>query len=131
MGSQLEPDRSYVLGVDGLPLGTQAAAASGGDVLAMFAVVDGAGGALPLEQRVQEALDRAGELMGALPSEVRLVCLDDGADGSDLARLADRLDGAGGIALRLVDAPPPPVADQGTDTADRRSAWRARYAALW
>jgi hypothetical protein len=128
----------YVLGVDGLPLGTHAAAASGSAVLVTFAVVDQAGAAWPLELRVQEAVAHAEEVLGTLPSEVRLVCYDDGVDGSELARIAAWLDGAGGMPLLLLDAatveeggadPGGASGGAGQDPA-RLSVGRARHAAL-
>lgn len=125
---------SYVLGVDGLPLGASAAAAIDGALRATFAL-PGPGAALSgVSQRVQAAVAQAEAELGSIPTEVRLVCVDDGGDGSEVALtrhwLAER-----GIAFRVLDlvgsegALPLPSID--LTAQDARSLARASEAALW
>jgi hypothetical protein len=136
MGSPARSDQLPVLGIDGLPLGTHAAVAAGGRILSTFAVIDRSGRPRPLELRVTEALDRAVEVAGSSPGEVRLVCYDDGADGTELEHLASLL-ATRGVGLQVVGggiAGAGAVAGsvEGADVdPGERSVGRARLAALW
>ncbi len=127
----------YVLGIDGLPLGRMAAMAAGGVVESTFPVDAAAG--VPairgLASRVEAAVAEATARRGAVPAEVRLVCVDDGGDGSDTAAVAEWLAGRR-IAFRLLDLVGPDDAGGSAGSgvnpgADPRSEARARDAALF
>ena len=124
----------YVLGVDGLPLGRMVALATGGAVERTFAVPVADGPALGLLARVEAAVAEADRLRGARAAEVRLVCVDDGADGSEAAAVGEWLAGRH-IAFRLLDlvGPDGPAPDPAlpADPSDARSEGRARDAALF
>lgn len=125
---------AYTLGIDGLALGSEAAAAAQGTIQATFSLRPTSSRAGGLSQRVQLAVGEAEAELGCPPAEVRLVCIDDGGDGSEVALagewLADR-----GIAFRVLDLVgpdltlPPPSPDP--DSQRTRSLARASGAALW
>ncbi|MDH5290874.1 MAG: hypothetical protein OEY41_12835 [Acidimicrobiia bacterium] len=125
---------AYTLGIDGLALGSAAAAATDGTIRATFSLGVTSSRAGGLSQRVQLAVGEAEAELGGPPAEVRLVCIDDGGDGSEVALagawLADR-----GIPFRVLDligpdlTLPPPSPDP--DSQQTRSRARASGAALW
>jgi len=125
---------AYMLGIDGLALGSAAAAAAHGTIRATFSLRATSSRAGGLSQRVQLAVGEAEAELGGPPAEVRLVCIDDGGDGSEVALasewLADR-----GIVFRVLDligpdlTLPPPSPDP--DSQRTRSLARASEAALW
>ncbi len=121
----------YVIGVDGLPLGTGAAAARRGEIAATFTVMVDGRPYRPLDQRVQEAVEAARSELGRPPVEVRLICVDDGTDGSSVAALSEWLDEQR-VALQVLDL----VRDSAVDASSARdgaaqSLERAIEAALW
>ena len=125
---------TYVLGVDGLPLGRVAAVAVDGAIHSTFALPSSNARSGGLSQRVQAAVSEAQTLVGSLPAEVRLVCIDDGGDGSEVALAADWLAtrGVGFQVLDLVGAEGPVPPPSQTEAAQQaRSASRACDAALW
>lgn len=81
----------YILGIDALPRGTYAAIAVGRTITSTIALLSDGGRPLPLEERVRVAVAEAEHLCGAAPTEVRLVCVDDGSDGLDLERVQEWL----------------------------------------
>ena len=130
----MEDGPAYVLGIDGLPLGSAAAAVTRGAIRATFNLPTTSSRAGGLSQRVRSAVSEAEARLGGPPDEVRLVCIDDGGDGSEVVLagewLADR-----GIPFRVLDLVgpdltlPPPSPDP--DNAQTRSLARASEAALW
>jgi hypothetical protein len=123
----------YVLGIDGLPFGSAAVAVAGGRVTATFSIPPTLGRA-GLRARVEVAVDEAAAALGLLPVEVRVVCIDDGGDGSEASLAADWL-AARGVSFRLLDlvGPEGSVAPDATVVSAQhaRSLERARDAALW
>lgn len=136
----------HVLGVDGLPLGIWAAVAASGEIVADFAIADDRIVA-PLDERVQLALAGAEARCGVVPSEVRLVCVDDGGDGTTLGALREWL-AERSIVFQVLDLDPPDPDSEGSNGAVRNGAGtdevpgsmpadirasmaRARNAALW
>ncbi len=125
---------AYMLGIDGLALGSAAAAAAQGTIRATFNLRTIASRAGGLSQRVQLAVEEAEAELGHPPVEVRLVCIDDGGDGSELALAGEWLADQG-IGFRVLDlvgpdlALPPPSPD--LDGQQTRSLARASEAALW
>ncbi len=120
----------YVLGIDALPHGRQVAVAVGRSIADTYEVADSGGRPLPLALRVEEAVAEARSRRGSPPDEIRLVCVDDGGDGDDLAHigawLADRF-GSTLLVLDLVG----PIGDGDPDPIAGGSVARAREAALW
>ena len=117
------------LGIDGLPLGTQIVVALDGVVEESFDVIDDGGRAVDLEARVALAVARAAELVDRVVDEVRLVCVDDGADGQRIGRIGDRLIAAG-IRFQVLDVIGP-ASEAAVEPSIERSLGRARGAALW
>lgn len=121
----------YVLGVDALPRGNAAAVAVGRTVSSTFELSSESGRPLPLEERVRAAVEQARAERGADPTEVRLVCVDDGTDGADLQRIQEWLAeevGASTLILDLVGTV------DGVEVAagmNAMSVARACEAALW
>ncbi len=132
-----------MLGVDALPRGAYAAVVVGRSLAETFVVRSPSGGHLPMGERVRQAVTDAETEFGAAPSEVRVVCVDDGVDGAELSDieewLADRYQ-ARLLVLDLV-APVGTADDQGVDGDDVEpppedhddalSLARACEAALW
>ena len=124
----------YMLGIDGLALGSEAAAAARGTIRATFSLRPTSSRAGGLSQRVQLAVGEAEAELGGPPAEVRLVCIDDGGDGSEVALAGEWLAGRG-ISFRVLDLVgpdltlPPPSPDP--DNQRSRSLARASEAALW
>lgn len=123
-------DQPYVLGIDGLPLGRMVAVAVAGRVEDTFAVANGGGRPLALAERVEAAVAEATTRLGASPAEVRLVCVDDGADGGEAAAVGEWLAGRR-IAFRLLDLVGPDGVSGGGNSDDARSEARARDAAAF
>jgi len=129
----------YVLGIDALPRGNYAAVVVGRTIDDTFAVESQGHSILPLEHRVRQAVGEAETRRGAAPSEVRLVCIDDGADGAELERIGSWLDEAVGARLQVFDlmGPAKATSAEQPDEADglvrssALSAARACEAALW
>jgi hypothetical protein len=127
----------YVLGIDALPRGNYAAIVVGRTVTDTFAIATEGRCVLPLEERVRIAVDEARHRRGVVPDEVRLVCIDDGADGSDLGRLGQWLEVQLGVRIQILEpvgaGPAPTVSDVAQPAADEcaRSIARACDAALW
>jgi len=91
-----------VLAIDGLPLGTDAVLAHGCDVVLGFSASGGNGRPMPLEQRVLAAVDKARAHTEVELSEVRLVLVDDGEDGSVVDEIADRLAMEQGLLMTVM-----------------------------
>ncbi|MDH3680651.1 MAG: hypothetical protein OEV40_11940 [Acidimicrobiia bacterium] len=112
----MAPIAGCVVGIDGLPLGTCAVVVVDGDIVASFDVVDDAGRAVDLEQRVARAIRRAAELAGVQVGEVRLLFVDDGSAGEHIGRLGERLTSAG-LRFHVYDLIGSPDIDRRGDTA--------------
>ena len=125
----MRTDGRYVLGIDALPRGSHAAVAVGRTITSTFAVTTDSGQPLPLEERVRAAVEQARSHAGAVPAEVRLVCIDDGADGTELERLQRWLSLELDARMQVLDL----VGSIRSDRADEgaRSMARACEAALW
>ena len=135
----------YVLGIDALPRGNYAAVAIGRSITDTFLIKKEGAIALPLEERVRQAVIEAEVRTGARPAEVRLVCIDDGADGSELGLINQWLEDEVESRLQILDmvgritAPDvgDPVRDQyalvdpAVDPTAALSVARACEAALW
>lgn len=125
------PSDDYVVGVDGLPLGTHAAAARLGEVTATFSVLVNGQPCRPLDQRVREAIAVARSELGNNPTEVRLICVDDGTDGSALAAVSEWLEQER-ISFQVLDLVRNSTADLVPELDDdAQSLERAIEAALW
>lgn len=74
----------YVLGIDALPRGAYAAVVVGRSLASTFTVRSPNGACLPMGERIRRAVVDAEAEHGAAPAEVRVVCVDDGSDGSEL-----------------------------------------------
>ena len=128
----------YVLGIDALPRGTFAAIAVAHQLTETFAIAGEGAKALPLEERVRAAVEQAQELRGGPPAEVRLICIDDGGDGTELSRVhewlvevvkakVEVLDVVGHVAPEVTDDP----SVEELAGAEAQSIARAGQAALW
>ena len=118
------------VGVDGLALGTHVVVAVDGVIETSFDITDDGGRPVDLEARVAMAVGRAAAEVDCEVGEVRLVCVDDGADGQCIGRIGDRLIVAG-IRFQVLDVIGP-ISDVAIEPpADQRSLDRARGAALW
>jgi hypothetical protein len=122
----------YVLGIDGLPLGTAAVAAVGGSIQLSFHLTAGLVGA-GMNERVQAAVTQADADLGRLPAEVRLFCIDDGEAGGELIQAGEWL-AARNVGFLVVDPMGPGGAQLLSAPSDEilqtRSLARARQAAL-
>ncbi len=80
-------DVSYTLSVDGYPKGLYAAIAVEGKTHALLPIrgIDTPLG--PLSERVYEAIRRAEQYTGNEPTIVTVACIDDGSNGTEIARL--------------------------------------------
>lgn len=117
-----------------MPRGNFAAVAVGGTVSSTFVVASDGGRPLPLEERVRAAVDQAQILCGAGPTEVRLVCVDDGSDGADLERIQQWLSDVVEAQILVLDLVGPIVMQGSMDDIDDETALsvaRACEAALW
>ncbi|MEM7339633.1 MAG: hypothetical protein AAF467_13350 [Actinomycetota bacterium] len=123
----------YVLGIDALPRGTHAAVAVGRTITDTFPVRTHAGEALPLEERVRAAVSEAERLTGARPTEVRVMCIDDGGDGAELEGIADYVRLVVGSRLEVLDlVGDPTIETRPAEVAPGAlSLARACRAALW
>ncbi|MEL7207558.1 MAG: hypothetical protein AAGK32_04900, partial [Actinomycetota bacterium] len=122
----------------GLPLGVGAAIVVGRTVSSTFTVRTESGRPLPIGVRVPQAVAEAETGFGAPPAAVRLVCIDDGSDGDDIAEIHEWLEQAYAIRLLVLDLVAP-IARSGSvpgtldpaSHADAMSVARACEAALW
>lgn len=120
-----------------MPRGNFAAVAVGRTISSTFVIASEGGRPLPLEERVRAAVDQARTLCGAAPTEVRLVCIDDGSDGAELERiqqwLSDEVE-ARILVLDLVGSIEEDEVEGSMDDIDDETALsvaRACEAALW
>jgi hypothetical protein len=134
----------YVLGIDALPRGNYAAVAVGRSITDTFAIKEGVA-AFPLSERVRQAVAEAEARTGAHPAEVRLVCIDDGADGTELGLINQWLEDEIESRLQILDLVGRIEARDADDQAEGRypgldpaidataalSVARACEAALW
>jgi hypothetical protein len=125
---------AYVLGIDGLPLGSAVAVAIAGSLHSTFILAAPGPRTAGLSQRVKQAVADAETRLGGPPTEVRLVLVDDDGDGSEVDEatqwLAQR--NIRFWALDLVG--PDGVATPNSTDAEAqraRSVSRAVEAALW
>ncbi|MEM9133008.1 MAG: hypothetical protein AAF962_08700 [Actinomycetota bacterium] len=133
----------YVLGVDALPRGAYAAVVVGRSLVATFAVRSPDGDHLPVGERIRRAVADAEAEHGAAPSEVRVVCVDDGTDGAELGDIEEWLADRYQARLLVLDLVAPiegpaggPVdgdeaGERPEDHGDALSLARACEAALW
>ncbi|MCP3989196.1 MAG: hypothetical protein GY724_08985 [Actinomycetia bacterium] len=127
----------YVLGIDALPCGNYAAVAVGRTITETFLISRSGADALPLEERVRRAIVEAGIRRGAPPAAVRLVCVDDGADGSELGSIHQWLEDEIKAQVQILDlvgkikTPDIDESGQPVDPTAALSVARACEAALW
>ena len=131
----------YVLGVDALPRGAYAAVVVGRSLSTTFDLRSPGGAVLPVAERVRRAVVEAEAEHGAPPSEVRVICVDDGGDGSELHDLESWLTDRCQARLLVLDLVAPIDAIDGDgsgaavdlpdDPGDALSLARACEAALW
>jgi len=97
----MDSSAEYLVGLDGLPLGDLAAIAHDGKVTSVFELL------IPYDRtilrRVQSAVRIARWSEGSLPSEIRILLVDDGGAGQDIDDTRQWLHRRGRIELTIVD----------------------------
>ncbi len=127
----------YILGIDALPRGNYAAVAVGQTIIETFVIAGEGAEPLPLGERVRQAIVDVAFRHDAPPSAVRLVCIDDGADGSELGRIQQWVEDEIDAPVQVLDLvgtiKAPTIDDDGTpmNATVALSIARACEAALW